>query len=394
MRSLDRRARIAIGFAGSLAAGANPSVAGVVSTEPSVTSSFDYSTNPQLRLDGERSGYALIADASAPTSWEDGVRRVALVPRVRTAATGGDSALGRDAYYLNGSLGINGERSRWDVNLGWRDEALATAEPAPGTLTRADVRIEARSAQLAWRRSLTERLGASLDGTWASAAYHANGAGDQTPLFAYRNSSFDGTLSDAVTERMSADIVVGGSRYSLENGGSTTDSTFAQVGLSGTPAALWHYSVRYGSSRSKSGIGETHTGAVYAATVEHRGERLALSAAVSQTTQPSGFGVVASSRDATLHADWAQSERLNLYSSVRSGRTEDVFRTLSLADRSYVAVVAGGVWQWSPLWDVRSEARWQRQKTGGLSDLSRSAAGFGGSVAVSRHFGRIRLAGI
>lgn len=394
MRSLDRRTRIAIGFAGSLAAGASPSVAGVVSTEPSVTSSFDYSTNPQLRLDGARSGYALVADASAPTAWEDAVRRLALVPRIRTAATGGDSALGRDAYYMDASLGITGERSRWDVGLGWHDEALATAEPAPGTLTRIDERVEAESAQLAWRRSLTERLSASLDGTWTSTRYHSNHAVDQVLLFGYRNSSYGGTLSEALTERMSADIVVGGSRYSLANGGTTTNSTYMQAGLSGTPAPLWHYSLRYGSSESRSGVGGSHTGAVYAANLEHRGERLTLSVAVSQTTQPSGFGVVVSSRDATLNADWAHSERLSFYSALRSGRTENVFQTLSVADRRYLTATAGAVWQWSPVWEVRGEVRWQRQTSGGFLELSRSAAGSGGSLAVSRHFGRIRLAGI
>jgi hypothetical protein len=382
--------RLAVaGLAAALGVVPRPATAGVWTATPEFSASTDYSSNPQLRLDQPVSGYAAVMNLGLPASWNGGAWLTELAPRVRLGAgAGGDSALGANAYYVSGSARLASERGSLGMTARWADDSAAIAEPAAGTLTLINIRRREDDAGLDWSHALSPRYQTGLNASWQSVSYQAvPGSG----LFDYRYATLAEQSTATVTEKTQLQLVVSASRYDVPTFSYGERSYSAQVGVGGKLNERWSFSLSYGASRLQPLSAGPHiSGAVYKASAQWQGLKSTLSAQVSQSYQPSGFGTLALTRDATLRADFRRTERLSTYLALRAATERDSFGALNYASRSYDSAVVGIVWAVSPVWDLSSELRWQRQQQRYFSsDASGRASGI--VISLVRKFDRLRL---
>lgn len=374
-------------LAALVAACAAPGVAtgGVWSLEPSLATSLEYSTNPQLRVPIERDGYAAVAQVGLPFAWDGDAVRFEIAPRARLAESGGDSAIGANGYYLAAGARLETERSRLEANADWADDSTGIQQPAAGTLTRRDVPREAFRAGLDGTHRLSPRTELGWNAGYEREDYApVRGSG----LVDYRYLSAVGTAARALTERLRLEFLVGASDYEAPELDYRARSAFAQAGIAGAIDARWRYALRYGYSRVRfaDDPGEP-SGSVYGATLVRDGERATLELRLSQSIQPSGFGTLARAQEAFGRVGWRWSERLELYGSAQAADTRDAFGANVLADRQWRRVAAGGDWRATPEWTLGARVDWQSERRLGAIE----ASAFGAVASASRRFGRVDL---
>ncbi len=365
-------------------------LAGVLTLQPELTIGAEYSTNPQLRLDGASGGEAALARVGLPLEWTNNVDRWTLTPRARLGVSGGDSALGANAYYLAGAGDLSWELSKLALKAQLSDDSSVVRQPDAGTLTRSDVRQHGVDASVDWSRALTERVTIDVAGSIQNATYgHRTDIG----LYDFRVRGVTGEFSRRMSQRISLQIMAGRSRYELPDTNYENVNTYQQAGFFGQISPQWSFKALLGRSRvSARGARRSPTGAAYVASVNRDGERVSLAFSFVRNLQPSGFGVMVQAREVSTRISWGLSERKSLFATARRVTTSDVFGSLTFSERSYDAASAGVLWQVSPYWDVNAEASYTRISiVAGLLDAAANGRGTGALVSAVRHFGRVRL---
>ncbi|GEM_PF-6107010 len=378
---------VSIGLTGGTLLQGAPARAGVWSTTPELSVSGEYSTNPQLIPGESESGSAAVANLGLPFGWYDDAAQVEFGARARLADASGASPIGHNAYY--GSVQEKSDFERGTIALASHisdDSAAIVGTPPSGTLTRLAIGERSVDGSLNATYSLTSRLQNQLGGLWQTQHYaFLPGSG----LYGYDYFSATDTLQESLTLRTQLQLALSFSRYRSPDLGYLEDSETAQIGLSQAVTERVNYSVLYGRSKAIApGYGTRTYGTVYAANVSWKTERTAVTASLGQSFQPSGFGSLTLSREATLRGDFNKTERLSGYIALRSVRTTDTLSLLYFAGRSYQAATGAVSWAANEKWDVTLLANWQRQKID-LGDLSSSGTGV--LLSAIRKFGRITL---
>jgi hypothetical protein len=364
--------------------------AGVLTIEPELSLGGEYSTNPQLRLDVAKPGEAAVAKIGMPLDWSTDASTWRLAPRGRFAVASGDSGMGAQAGYLVGSGEVRSELSKLTARAQWSDDSSVVRQPDAGTLLRSDVRQRGLDTSIDWTRVLTERTTVDATVGYQRVDYGARPAGT---LYDYRVRTGSAQLNRRLSERVSLQVIAGRSRYELPETRLSNVSTFQEVGVQWSLSPLWTVKGLVGRSRaSATGQRRAPTGTVYSAGVDRQGQRLALSATVQQSLQPSGFGSTVRSRETSARASWGFTERVSGSLSGRLATTTDVFGELQVSARRYRSAEAGLHWQAAMHWDVDLLASYaQVDLDAGLLYAAAAGRGTGASVSVTRRFGRIHL---
>jgi len=377
----------AVGLASSGMLACPKARAGIWSTTPELSASGEYSTNPQLIPGQSQSGSALVANLGAPFGWYDEAHQVEFGLRARIAEATGSSPIGHDAYYGSFSAKTDYERGSVGLAVHWADDSAAVvSSPAAGTLTRLDIGERSTDASLNASYSFTSRLQNTF-GAYGQSQHYAFLPG--SGLYDYQYAAATDTLQESLTLRTQLQLALAYSSYTAPDLNYSENSESVELGWQQALTERWSYSLLFGRSKADSPEFVTRTyGTVYAGTLVFKGERTALSASLTQSFQPSGFGALTLSREATLRGDFNKTERVSGYVALRSVRTTDTLSVLAFTGRSYQSLTAGLNWAATEKWDVTLSANWQRQKID-LGD--QSANGTGVLLSGVRKFGRVPL---
>jgi hypothetical protein len=366
----------------------SPARGDVWTLEPRLSTTAVMSSNPQLAPQ-PAFGDAAFLDFALATAWDDVARRVELAPEVRLAATGGDYYRNTNAYFLVESAHVQSERSTWSLRSQCAYESLvATVVPAPGTLTRIDVPRRTLAAAPDWLFQVTPRWQTQ----WTASAESIDYSGGLPyGLYDYRDTALSGLVSYLATEVVQLQAQVGTVSYDYPELNERIHSSYAQLGLSGNWTSQWSYTALYGlSSVARTGAAASVTGSVYTLRLTRAGERGSWSASMVSSYQPSGFGTVTRSTQASVQGTWQYSERSTVAWSLLSAHTSDAFETLTIADRSYRSINLDWGWQASPVWSLHVAPSWQRQNYGTSNG---PGTAFGVVLSASRQFGTKTLHG-
>jgi len=360
--------------------------AGVWTLEPQLSTSADYSSNPQLR-ESPQSGHSAALLGGLPVAWDDGAQHIDLAPSVRIAKADGDYYSNTNAYYVASSGTLQDERATLKATVRWAKDSTVLLEPTTGTLTRLDLprRTEGASAEAQVNLSLRS----SLDITVSNESVGYSG-GLPFGIYDYKDQSVQATLSHAWTERRQLELVVGGSSYDAGEIGFTSRDSYAQFGLVEKLTARWTVTALAGVSQASMGGGpqESPRGGVYQLSLKGISETGALTLSAARVLQPSAYGTMVKSTNYTAQGSWRDSERGSVEANVRVAHTSDVFGTVSFATQSYVSGSVVRAWRATPEWTVAALVGWQRARLNPEDTLGR---GWSTSLTLTRKFGKVRV---
>jgi hypothetical protein len=357
-------------------------------TEPVLSVGSEYSTNPTLAPGGS-SGQAAVANADLPFEWRSGIHRVVLEPRVRLGASGGASGLGSDGYYFTGTYGAEWSRLNLSATGATSDDSSVIRQPDAGTLIRLPIRQRSTSAKFAASYELSERDSIEANADVRRQRY---GTRPQVGLYDFNYDSAGIRYTRLMTPEhavlLSADLT----HYTLPGYSYSTDSANLSFGMTGVIAQLWQYRLNVGRSRLSTPTSADHPlGSVYTLTADRTSERLHVLFSIVQSLQPSGFGTLVLSRESSVSADWAASERLKTFFTLRRAKSSDAFFTLSLSERRYDSVSSGVEWALTEEWALRGDLGYVNSTYAGFLTTGWTAHALGASIGLTRRFARRSL---
>jgi hypothetical protein len=362
--------------------------ADVWTAEPSVSIGGDYSSNPLVVPNGD-SGGAAVVTGNLPLAWNAGVHHLAINPQVRLGASGGASGLGSDGYYLSSGYRAETARLKTTVDINLTDDSSVIRQPDAGTLIRVPIRQYGENGKFSASYDLSE-----LDSVAANLGltHQRYGSQKSVSLYDFNYDSAGLQYTRLVTEQHAVFISTDVVHYRLPDYGYRTDSVNTSVGLAGVVAQLWQYRLHVGQSRlSTSSSAEHPKGSLYAVQLDRAGERSRLSLSVVQSLQPSGFGTLVLSREATARVDWTASERLKFSLTARRAKTSNEFFTLSLTERRFDSVTVGTEWALTERWNTHVDLTYSSGTSGGIFSETATGRALGGSVGLIRRFSRLSL---
>lgn len=356
--------------------------------EPSLSLGAEASSNP-LGVPGGGSGTAAVATSSLPMDWSEGIHHFTLRPTLRLGASGGESGLGTDGYYLSGNY--RAEAARWTLtsDMDLSDDSSLIRQPDAGTLVKLPIRQYGANVKASASYELSERdsVAATLN-----QRHQRYGAQTAVALYDFNFDSAGAQYTHLLTQEHAVMLSVDSIRYRLPRLSYGTDSVNVSAGLTGVFAEQWQYRVNWGQSKLSTAANPRRaTGTLYAVQLDRAGERTRASFSLTQSLQPSGFGTLVLSREATARVDWAASERLKLSLTARRANTSDAFFSLSLATRRFDAITASADWTLSGRWTSHFDLNYSNSTTGGLFTQAATAHAVGGSVGLIRRFSRLSL---
>ncbi len=365
-----------------------PAFADSWTTEPTFTVGGEYSSNPTVAQGGD-SGQAAVTTGSLPLEWAGGIHHLTLAPKVRIGASGGASGLGADGYYLSGSYHALSSRFKLEASGSVSDDSSIIRQPDAGTLVREPIRQHGASGQLSTSYDLTERdsLEASL-----SVRNQRYGIRPNVGLYDFNYDSAMARYTRLFAEEhavfLSSEVV----RYRIPGYDYRTDSVNASIGAAGVFAQIWQYRLHAGRSRLSTPSSAEHpTGSLYAVQLDRAGERSQLAFSIVQSLQPSGFGTLVLSREATARFEWTASERLKFSLAARRAQSSDVFYSFALTERRYNSLAAGSEWTLTERWNTRLDVSYVKSTFDGLFSGGWTAHAVSVSLGLSRRFARFSL---
>jgi hypothetical protein len=320
---------------------ANRARAGVWGMDPNIGILGDYSSNPGLfhaPNDNVGSGALLI---NLPTTYVDDDLKLTLQPNFRVGDSRGYSTVSSDYEHLNITGQYDTERTTLTATASAsRDSSLSYDYLANGST---GVRRDGIGGDLNWDQHLTERLEVGADANSQRVLY-----GEPTGvavLTDYNYSSISPNLTWAQTERSKITFSANVGRYDSLNSrdgednptSSVSRSANVQLGFVTQLAEQWKLTATGGYSRALNAINfdeyiccevvatpegpalayipfpvkaeSAQNGSVYSLNLSHQGERLTLTAAVSQQLAPTGFAFLSRQETFELSALFTLSER-------------------------------------------------------------------------------------
>jgi hypothetical protein len=383
--------------------------AGIWETDPVVGIAGDFSTNPGL-LYVEHSSEThedLLLDV--PTTYHANDLTLTVLPSFRVSNSAGYSSLASDYEHLTAAGELDSERG--SVTLTGqvdRDSSLYHDYELNGS---AGVRRDTTLADLAWLRSLTERLSFNVDINSSRVIYgRSNGVATLTD---YHYTSAAPALSWKTNERTSFTLSETTGLYASSDGATKSSNSNLELGFIRQLTELWSLTAKAGYSRESNKIsGErfvgckfiigpycfdpiyayetvksTDKGSVFTANITRQGERLALTGSASRSIVPTGFAFLATQTYYQLSIDYPWTERWKIDGYARRLSSKEPQAFGPEVEQSYWALGLSAAWQMTEKWTLTLSTNWISAK---YTPPDASAGATEVDLQLSRHFDPIQ----
>ena len=260
-----------------------------------------------------------------------------------------------------------------------------------------------------WSRSVTARNQVQLDASWTRVRYVESDS--VATLTDYRYVSGGPTVSTALSERDTVKLTGTYGLYQSLNRLTESRSENLQLAFVRQLTEIWLLSTSAGYSRSANSqkvyetfyfgtfyLGEeksNQNGAVYAATLTRRGQRLNLSVSASRALQPTGFAFLSRQDNANLSASYARNELWDFGASALWSRAANpqigargVVSGTQSATR-YLNMSLTANWHVTPQWTVSVNTTRIMQQYAGPPSISAGSINVG--VNLTRQFLRTQF---
>jgi hypothetical protein len=368
--------------------------AGVWYTEPVLGLQADYSTNPGLVIADHTAttdGAVLI---DVPTAYSADAWKFALKPSFRFTDNSGYSSLVSNYQHLTAMGEFDSERNTLKVTASAeRDSSLYQDYNLDGSV---GVRQDTAAAELAWDRTLTERLSFDFDGNYQRVRFgESNGVATLTD---YAYSSATPSLSWSAGRRTTLSLLGSYSWYDSLDGTTRSTDLSVELGFSRQLSELWTVSAKAGYSREQDRYAEyfgpyllgtfetTENGTVYSANLTRQGDREATTLVASRTLTPAGYNFLSRRDLYALQVSYPYSERWTLQGLVRYRKEQDPQFFAPTVERKYADVAVSVERLLTENWTLTLTASHIAEKVG-PPDVSVANSGL--SVGLSRRFNRI-----
>ena len=361
------------------------------SIEPRLGASAEYDTNPGLREFDPISETHAAALFSVPLRYDTNGIGFLFIPSGRISNSPGFASLASNYFHLDTSLQLADELDSTTIQGALaRDSSLYHAG---GFVNGVGVRRDVGSAAADWTRLISERCQLQLDASWSRVDYAQ--PPEETSLVDYKYLSAGPTLAFTLSERDTLKFLSTFGQYQSQNGITESKSGNLQLGFVRQLNELWSLSATGGYSHSTNSqkyflgpfylgtLSSNESGGVYALTLTRQSEQLSLSAAISQSLQPTGFAYLSLQDSLNLNATYTRSERWDFSLGAAWQKIRNPFLGGGENNVRYLNAQITANWHWTEQWVVSMHAlRVAEQVSPPLS----SAASSGVSLDVVRQF--------
>lgn len=320
---------------------------------PSMFVGTSYADNPRLLAEGGLSTSGAIGELRANLLRRTERSELTLRPRLTSARYSDDESLDSDDRYINAAYHWVGERSEWNMDLGWTRDTTLTSELGSTGLVQSNRRHEAGTFSVAPKVMFTERVSGGMqmylvDNRYLDAEF--------TGLMDYRYITLSAFSQVVLTDAGSAlTLTAQGGRLSTEGlfASQTEDGTL-RLGWTFQPWLLWTVSFSGGPSMVKTSQA-SDTGLVVDSEIKRQGDRWSLTANAGRSQAPTGRGVLTRRDDVRLTFNRSLTERLSANLVARWSRSEDLVpqqgRTV-LSHVDYAQLGLGANWRLARDWSL------------------------------------------
>lgn len=289
---------------------------------PSAFVGASYADNPRLRVDDDSSASGSVGELKASLQRLTERSELSLLPRFIASRYSDDESLDSEDLFVNGGYRWVGERSEWNMDLGWIRDTTLTSELGSTGLIDSNRRHETGSLTIAPKVTFTER---ASGGVQMYVADHRYIDADLTGLVDYRYMAVSLFSSFVLTDAGSALTVTGqGGRLTTEGlfGAETRNGTL-RLGWTFQPWLLWTASLSGGPAIVQTSSAED-TGWVFDGEIKRQGERWSLTANAGRNQSPTGRGVLTRRDEAKLTFSRNITERLGASIAARYIQSQDL----------------------------------------------------------------------
>jgi hypothetical protein len=312
-----------------------------------------YADNPRLLTNASSSSSGAVGELKASLRRLTERSELTLRPRFTSARYSDDESLDNDDQFINGGYRWVGERSEWNMDLGFTRDTTLTSELGSTGLVESNRRHEAGTFSAAPKVMFTERVSGGLQMYLVDNRYLD---AELTGLVDYRYTAL--SLFSMVT------LTDAGSMLSItaQGGRLTTDGLFGQETRDGTlrlgwsfqPWLLWTASLSAGPSTVETDAA-SDTGIVFDGEIKRQGDRWSLTANGGRSQSPTGRGVLTRRDEVRLTFARSLTERLSANVVARWSQAEDLLPQQGRTVRyqvDYASLGLGANWRLSRDWSV------------------------------------------
>jgi hypothetical protein len=332
------------------------------STTPRVGISGDYESNPGLHTIDVASEEHVAAIFNVPLTYNVDNIECAVTGAGRISNATGYSSLASNYFHLDAVSQFSNDRSTASLQAHLaRDSSLYFIG---GLVNGIGVRRDTESTTGDYTYSVSPRNQLQLDASWSQVRF------DQPPnltgLLDYRYLSVGPTYAYLLTERDTLKLLGNYGHYESLNGQTKSNSENVQVAYVRQLAELWTLSTSAGYSRAQNTqtvdifippfffvpetVKSNQNGAVYSVSLTRQGDRLTLSAGISQALQPAGFAYLLREDSYTVSATFLQSERWDYQLSANLQKGPEPGANGPVSSQRYIFAEATANWHWSAQW--------------------------------------------
>jgi hypothetical protein len=387
-----------------------PVYAASVGSESSIGLASEYSSNPLY------SSPATAAESAAflvnlPITYNGDAQTLDLIPRLRLAATRGNTELLSNYQYLDASWRLSGERTSFGADADWHRDSTLYNVFEDGALQGQTAHRTEDIGGLRWQHTLTERSDVQWTASWDRVSY---GAQAQGALTSYDYGQTALQYEHSLGERWQASGSAGYGRYALVDNSYQSQQWFAQLAAKHALSERWSLTLQAGYSylrdrkvqpelqcdvqflfcaagfypftvvdvTLRSSRGSPNGGITF----EHEYQRAVLDVSISRAIQPSGLGALVTQDDASVTTTFTLSERWSLGVALHGARISDAVQSVQLGSRRYYDFGLSNTWRLTEYWSLQFGAILTQQRIDAVNRSNATA-----SLTLFRQFGRLRL---
>lgn len=359
--------------------------------EPTVTLYTTYQSNPQYYVTNPRSGTGELATLDLPFEWSDQRSTLALHPTANAGLAQGATGIGQHNRSLDssGTWGYDQGKVRASATLSHLDLSGTTNFDLGIVRPIGYENVETTAVGTTW--TPTELTTIDLDGVRSRNSFHID---TPTNFVDYTYSQLNGQWAYSTSERTQAIVSARYADYQPATGTLGSIDHSLQVGGSHAFTEALRLTATVGRSRVKLiSSGDFIYGDVYLATLAYNRPTTTLIASARQSRQPGAVGDLAQTTEFSVNYTVQRTERLSHTLSGAYSRLEDTFSVFALQRRNYYSVDFETHYMLTSQWRFDAHVNKGRSQLPGdiAHPVALSATSAGGSIGISRVFGRTRL---
>jgi len=361
----------------------SPCRAGVWSAEPFTAIVGDYSTNPGLQATrySAETHAALVVDA--PITYSADAISFSLLPRFRVGDSKGYSSTASDYEHLDSKWEQDTERGSFSASAGIaRDSSLYKDYVLNGF---AGVRRQGLSADIDWKRQLSERFSFDTDANYSRVRYAVSGTASALNDYTYTSVAPAFSWLEAEKNKFTASASAG--LYKSSDGTTKSRNGNLQLGFTRSFTELWSLTATAGFSRALDELDfsqlrlvfgpgglqfvrvpvtlkSSQNGSVYSASLSRQGSLLQVNMTASRQLVPSGFAFLSRQRSYEVSANYQLTERWNVNGDARYLKSEDPSNRGVFVDRTVRVGALSSTWRWTENWTVTAAASRVAERVG------------------------------